>query len=179
MIPFFRPDADFPEPTEWDIVRIDDTPLPGLCTCEVEPSRDIENTKEKGKDGRSLTDNGYAGSPVNIGIMIWRNDQLKALFDIMPKMHPRKPGGVSAPLNLYHPAAALMGINVIAVQKIRIPTPEDDGILRVQVSAIEWFPETQIKSTNAKKAPADGGPLDSSDFEVPPPDPANLGSKFP
>ena len=182
-VPFFRPTGTVPgDRTEWDIVYLDGKPLPGKCTCVVEPIRDVKTVKEKDKDGVNQKDNGYAGAKVEITVTIWEQEQLDEFNDLLPTFHPRKPGAEIGPVSLEHPAALLMGVTGIRTKKIKVPEPTDQGILVILISAEEWFPASGVKNSNKKAAPKTGGTGgndEKSDFNVAPPDPAGPGANFP
>ncbi len=185
--PFWRPLSVEPERTLWDIVYLDGTALPGVCTCKINATRAIETVHEKGKDGVSQKDNGYKGALVEIGITIWKEEQLVELNKQIPDFHPRKTGAASGPVSLEHPTALLLGVTGIRITKINVPTPTS-GMLLVLISAIEFFPLASIKKSNkgggkgAKKTTGGfppktgGGPFGSE--KEPPPSPTT-GADFP
>ena len=178
-IPFWRPNVIAPERTEWDIVHLNGKPLPGVCTCEIEPARGIETVHEKNTDGTVQKDNGYKGAKVEISVMIWEAGQLQELNQLIPSFHPRKQGGQNAPVTLEHPAALMFNVPGIRVKKLRLPKPSN-GFLFLFISAEEWFPD--VKASKKRATPGgfppkdDGGPLEVGN--LPPPSPTT-GADFP
>jgi hypothetical protein len=158
----------------WDYLFLGGVLWPGICLIQCDKSRSVDPAKEKGKDGVTLTDNGFDASPVKATLMLWTQAQWDELNQIMPNFDPRKPGGSRSPLEIWHPALELLSIQSVYLRKISVSTPTGD-ILRVDLDMIEWFPETKIaKGTTgtAKKAKgfqgADkaGAPLNPDDFKV-------------
>lgn len=188
-IPYWR-NAD--GSSDWDIVRIGGAYVPGDVDVEISPTRDIVEEKPKGEDGPTQEDNGYLGADVSIVIRIGagknraaRIADLRTLAALIAAWLPRTPGGVSTPLELACPQATFANVTKIRISGYTVSKPKN-GILTIPIKAREWLPpgsqkptqsSSQAKSGNGTGTSGDGGPLDG--FDVPDPDPENLGGDFP
>lgn len=154
----------------WDELFLGGVNWPGVWEVTVTKGRDIDKVKQKGKDGRTLTDNGYEGAELEAVGRIFRQSDFDDLQDILPRFDPKVPGATRTPHDIYHPAAALLGVDAVYIEKIRV-TPPKAGVLTVTLTISEYFPET--KNTNNKKevqgfdgAQNSGAPLNAQDFQV-------------
>lgn len=163
----------------WDELWLGGTSWPGVWKLETTKSRQVDKAKSPDTDGITLTDKGYNASEIKATGIIWKSDQLSdeelgiGLAEILPNFDPRKPGQTRTPLDIYHPSSVLAGISNVYIEKIHIGHPEN-GILKVQLDLVEWFPETKpAKQKNTPKGFSGtnnaGAALSPADFEVTPP----------
>lgn len=149
-IPFW---ADFAE--AWDYCRLGEDILPGICEVSFENPRDVDKKKSKGKDGRTLTDNGSEGASGEIRVTIWTADQWDEWQTIRPKIDPRKAGALKYPISIVHPMAADAGVDVIYVKNIKAQQPKRGGTYVAVISVEQWFPApkpTKTSNTPDEKA---------------------------
>lgn len=159
----------------WDTLLLGGEVMPGIAavTCEVERKLDIQPVK--GGDGATIQDQGYVPGPVGIALKIWLPEQWTELQRLMPRIHPRAPGGVRSPLEIIHPAANVLGVHTVYVHKIAAPVVDRARAAVVAIQAVQWFPAPKpAKATKKPKASPKGGAFDPSAFDVPGPsaDPA-------
>jgi len=130
-------------PDAWDALILGEDEWPGVWEISgAGVSRKIDIKKQAGTDGASMTDEGYQPAQLTITGTIWTKDQWSELQRLIPKVHPRKPGGSRTPMEIYHPQSALLGITQIYINKIGIPKKPSagDGLLTLSMSAVEWVP---------------------------------------
>lgn len=180
--PYWRPD-DTPEASLWDFLWLGGGLVPGMCAdFDVSKERSIDLAKQKGKDGITLTDNGYDGAPCKATQILWTKKQWDDFTVWLPNYDPQKPGGSRTPLDIVHPAANLLGVRSVYLKKIHTSNPVK-GILRVDFEMVQWFPATATaKSKGATKGfdgtdNKSGAVLDPNAFVVPQPS-ADTGSKL-
>jgi len=181
-LPYWHP-TDTPEASLWDFLWLGGGLVPGLCALfDISKERSIDLAKQKGKDGITLTDNGYNGAPCKATQILWKKSQWDDFTDWLPNYDPQRPGGVRTPLDIVHPAAALLGVRSVYLTKIHTSNPVN-GILRVDFEMVQWFPSTATAKTKAATKGFDGtnnkngGVLDPKAFDVPKPS-ADTGSKL-
>jgi hypothetical protein len=151
-LPHWEDDGD-----PWDKLILGDNVMPGVWTITGgECARQVDHKKTKSKDKALIKDLGLLPPRLQIkGRMASRlpngepTGHWEALQKIMPDINPRKAGGPKFPLKIYHPAAAIIGVNTIYVERIRPPEVNANGILEMQLDVIEWT-ETP-KKTNVQK----------------------------
>ena len=141
-------------PLEWERIYLAGELWPG--SAEVSGAgvgRKIDVQKEKGTDGASLKDEGYDPARLTITLRITTDAEWQRLQELLPLIHPRKKGGARAPVEICYPSVNLLGITQIYIDKIPIPSKPsaDDGVLVIELSAIEWFPEQQPVKKGAGK----------------------------
>jgi hypothetical protein len=181
-LPYWRP-KDTPAGSLWDYLWLGGGLVPGLCAdFDISKERSIDQAKQKGTDGITLTDNGYEGAPCKATQILWTPQQWLDFTDWLPNYDPQRPGGSRTPLDIVHPAAALLAVRSVYLKKIHTSNPIK-GILRVDFEMVQWFPST----ATAKSKPAakgfdgtnnkNGAVLNPDDFKVPSPA-ADTGSKL-
>jgi len=139
----------------WDKLTLGVHVMPGVWAITGgECARQVDHKKTKDKDGARIRDMGLLPPRLQaVGRLAGRdangqpNDDWAQLQRIMPDIHPKKPGGIKQPLKIYHPAAALIGVTTVYVERIRPPEIKD-GILEFAIDMIEWSAEP--KKTNVK-----------------------------
>lgn len=158
----------------WDFITIEGLRLNGQCKVfNVKQKRNLQATGSPGTDGPKLTDQGYLGSDVTIGILAWRERQFATLMQQLARIHPRQPGALKRPLSVEHPLASAFDIDKIVIGEVDTGMPTADGWL-VTITAKQWFAQPK---TTAPGSPNSGGSLVLPG--VPEPSPANLGPSWP
>lgn len=155
----------------WDTLLLGGEVMPGIAavTCEVERKLDVQPIK--GGDGATIQDQGYVPGPVGIALKIWLPEQWVELQRVLPRIHPRAPGGVRSPLEIIHPAANVLGVHTIYVSKIAAPVIDRSRAAVIAIAGIQWFPAPKTAKANKKpKASPKGGAFEG--FDMPGPDPA-------
>lgn len=132
----------------WDVLVINDKPLPGVWEIESAPRRlHLDRKKTKGKDGARLTDLGTKETVVTA------RGQLQALADWhelqrrLEVLNPRGKSRARTPLHIYHPALALMGLTRVYLEEIRAPRVRG-GILELGLQLREWVPTPKPTNTD-------------------------------
>jgi hypothetical protein len=137
---------------------------PGIATVTIEKSRDIDQAKSKGKDGITLTDNGFNAAKIDISIKLFEEWHWLAIQNVLPNFDPKITGGTKTPVDIIHPTTSLSGIKYIYIQKINIGNPEN-GVLTITIEAIEWFPATKATSTTKKPKGLNGTDKNGGSFD--------------
>lgn len=134
----------------WDRLTLGDNVMPGVWTvvngvAELE----VDTKKTKGKDRARVKPLGLLPPKIQAkGRLVTREDW-ESLQRIMPDLQPRKPGGPKFALKIYHPAAALIGLTMVIVERFR--TPEiNGGICEVTIDLIDWTEEPKKTNMQAK-----------------------------
>lgn len=181
-IPFWRP-KDVPNGSFWDLLWLGGGLVPGLCAdFDIVKSRSIDIAKQKGTDGITLTDNGYDGAPVKATQILWTQNQWDDFQEWLPNYDPQRPGGSRTPLDIIHPAATLLSVASVYLNKIHVSQPVK-GILRVDFEMTQWFAATKAAGGKAALKGFDGvnnktgAVLDPNAFAIPKPS-ADTGSKL-
>jgi hypothetical protein len=157
--------------TAWDTLYLGGELWPGVSNVEASSERGVNVAKprDRSKDP-TLTDNGYEPGSIKVTIKIWTEEQWEKLNEIVPRFSPRKSSTVRTPLELWHPATAILGIDTVFVKTIGVVPPQSNQILTFNMALMQWFPTT---SRGRSVGRSDGGPLNQADFEVNEPNPAN------
>lgn len=149
--------AEYPNPTglvseddirQWDCV-LGEATMPGEVEVRVRAGRDVDVKKSKGKDKATCTDNGDDNGEVEIDIELYDDDDWENWLLVLPKIHPRRPGGVRQPLEIRYPDAQLLGINAVIVLEIEARSPEAGGTHRWRIKCIEYVPAPADTSKKA------------------------------
>lgn len=157
----------------WDFVSLDGVRLVGFVEkFGIAPMRNIESTPVPGLDGVDLKDQGYTGSPVNIGMKYPRSASFEAAVAQLAAINPRQPGIAIKPRKIEHPLARMANIQQVYILGYETDMPDDAGIWHVSISAFHF--------AKAKKvvAPLGGGALPTDADTKVPPNPAGYGANF-
>lgn len=140
--------------SEWDYVVLGGYTLPGILEeiPKAEPSRKADVKNAAGRDGATLTWQGYEPTDVTIKLLLWTEqhweDWTKLLTFILPR--PGKPP--AKPFSVYHPVLAAYGITEVAV--LKTPTLEragQPGVMRATIVAKQWAKSTSAGGTTTPK----------------------------
>lgn len=142
----------------WDKLTLGVHVMPGVWEITGgECFRQIDEKKSKDKDSARIRDMGLRPPRLQARgrLALYTpsgdlTDEWDRLQQVMPDINPKKPGGLKQPLSIYHPAAALLGITTIYVERVRPPEVQD-GILELAIDMIEWTAEPK-KTKVASKA---------------------------
>lgn len=130
----------------WQTFWLDEEPMPGVARVKGDLTRKLEVKKTKGKDGANIKDNGYQPSKFTVELTIWNNDQWQSFQDMLPRIHPRKKGGVRDPFKVAYPSLTLVGIHQAILESIKLPVPGDDFIATVEMAFIEKEAPAEVKT---------------------------------
>lgn len=157
----------------WDELFLGSDSWPGRWKITPKKDRAIEQAKQKGVDGVTLTDNGFNAGTLQAEGVLWLETQWEDFQLIYPNYDPQKPGVSRTPLSVYHPVLELMGIDSVYLKGISISPPGAGGIVTVTLDLLQWFPATKAAQTKGKIKGFNGtnnanAKLESGDFAVPP-----------
>lgn len=141
--------------------------LPGLAKVTVESSRKLDIKPVPGSDGGHMTDKGYEGAKVTIEVVMWLKMHRDWLLDLLPNIHPRKPGKKRDAWDITHPGANIHGVRSVMVQRIKGPVVGSiHGTKELTIECVEWMPAPKSKSsvTATPKASTASGPPVSDDW---------------
>ncbi len=99
----------------WDLVKLGDMILPGLCTVKCQPTREVDKKKRHGSDGAKITVYGYLPGDVIITVMIWTPNQWKEWQKITSVLWPRAGKPAANPFDIRHPETDLWGIKSVTL----------------------------------------------------------------
>lgn len=135
---------DRDDPLAWDTLILDDEIWPGICEISgAGVSRKVDVKKGKGEDGATIKDEGYDLARLSITITIYDEEDWVQLQRLLPTVHPKRKGGTRTPISIVNPQCNLLGVSSIYIDKISIPKKpkSGDGLVELEMSAIEWVPE--------------------------------------
>lgn len=145
----------------WDKLILGNNVMPGVwAVVSGVAELEIDSKKTKGKDRARVKPLGLLPPKIQAkGQLVTRADW-EALQKIMPDLQPRKPGGPKFALKIYHPAAAIIGVNMVIVERFRSPEI-NNGICEITIDLVDWTEEPKKVNVQKKAKP----PI-SSDAEV-------------
>jgi|SRR6478609_521398 len=163
----------------WDQMLLGGIYWPGLWAIGATKKRSLDIVKVRRKDGTMTLDNGYFGAELTAYGRLWTPAQFTELQEILPNFDPQRPGGGRSPLDLYHPAAALLGCNTIYIQEFGVPPPGiaaggPAGSIVLTIAMVQWCADLKVFVQGFAGARKANAPLNADDFELPS---ANTGSK--
>jgi hypothetical protein len=137
----------------WDRLTLGDNVMPGVWTIVSGAAElEIDSKKTKGKDRARVKPLGLLPPKMQAkGQLVTRADW-DALQKIMPDLQPRKPGGPKFALKIYHPAAAIIGVTMVIVERLRSPEI-NNGICEISIDLIDWTEEPKKVNVQKKKVP--------------------------
>jgi len=147
----------------WDKVFIQSAPTPGVCEVRVNKFRDIDKKKAAGNDGARITVHGIEPAMVEIQILIWTPDQLKALNELWPLIFPKsnkRPPDVPSTspwppaFDVAHPMLNTHNVKSLIFVRGEGPSPGPIPRTRVfNISAVEFLLPGKKSVTSTPVAP--------------------------
>lgn len=145
---------DFGSP--WDRMQLGKYTLPGVwAVTSGECARQVDHKKTKDKDGARIKDLGVlpsrfaARGEIIVGWGVDYGVDWETMQEVIAYINPKKKGGLKYPLDIFHPAIAVLGVHTIYVERIRPPEIKD-GKMEFTFDMIEW---ADPKDTKSKKTP--------------------------
>jgi hypothetical protein len=149
---------------------------PGLVRLNFEKARDIDKKKAAGNDGARVAIHGLDLAAVDVELLIWTPEQLRALAGLWPDLFPLTGKGAPPAYDVQHPQFAFHGIK--SVQFIAGSGPMIDqqgrGIFRMR--AIEFQKPTK-KNAVKTEVGSIGSLLDPGAYPTPSSNTSNLGPR--
>jgi hypothetical protein len=143
---------------------------PGKAIVNVKKGRAHDRKKSAGADGERVTHHGALLAEVDIQIVIWTPEQLRALYVIWPLLLPSNGKGAPPAVSIYHPDC--IPHNVSAVQFVEGSGPVDGPYSRSKVftlRALQFAQPGKVVATVTDEG-AGGSVLDpaAGAYELPP-----------
>ena len=179
---YFCPGFDGPtySSNPWDYVYLgipSTQPFtPGLCTVNVNRSRDVDKKKAVGNDGARVTIHGVDPAPVEIMIRIWTPEQLRQLAALWPVLFPQAYKGAPPAYDVQHPMFSYYGIKSVQFIGGSGPMIDEHRVGTFVLSAIEFLKPGKTNVTKTAVGSI-GSLLDPGVVQTPGQNPANLGPR--
>ncbi|NBC17440.1 MAG: hypothetical protein GVY18_09035 [Bacteroidetes bacterium] len=142
---------------QWDDLWLGGTKMPGIAQLGGDGiKRKLDVKRQKGKAGARIRDEGDEPAKFHASLFFWNASLFTEFESLKEDINPRKRGGEKYVLDLYHPAAAFLGIDRVYV--VQIGMPEHDkrqATVRIQIDFLEWFPDPPPQKNLGK---GKGGP---------------------
>ncbi len=136
--------------SSWDIVKIGEKNLPGVCTVEnMEIGRDIDVQKRKKEEKARIKDNGLSLVTFNITVELTGAQWFIWSTDTMPYLMPKE-GVPRTKFPIVHPMVNAFGVADIYIHKIKIDAPSPRKGMKVEIHVGEWIDDpvpTVVKKT--------------------------------
>lgn len=137
----------------WDRLTLGVHVMPGVWEINGgECARQIDEKKGKDLDHARIRDTGLKAPRLQARGRLVSREDWEQLQRVMPDIHPKKPGGIKHTLKIYHPAAALLGITTVYVDRVRPPEIQN-GVLELAIDMIEWNDDPKPTKVKSKVAP--------------------------
>lgn len=156
------PDGEFAY--QWDALWLGGALIPGIARLSGDGiKRKLDVKKQKGKAGATIEDEGDEPAKFSAELLLWNGDMLAQFEEMKEDINPRKRGGKKYVLDIYHPAAAFLGIDRVYVTGISMPDHDKrQGTVKIKIDFLEWFPEPPPQKVGAGKgAGTKKGPIGS------------------
>lgn len=127
---------------------------PGKAIVNVKKARAHDRKKAAGSDGERVTFHGAMLSEVDIQLIIWTPEQLRAVYAMWPEILPKNYKGSPPAVSIYHPACIAHGVK--AVQFVEGAGPSDGPFPRSKVFSLRAL-EYAKPSGNATKTDEGAG----------------------
>lgn len=155
----------------WDIATIGGFKLPGVSEIRGLAQLAVDNKKDKGKHGSTITITGYQPGPFEIVCQVWTPDQLAVLQSVLDEVWVKpqaklrdtsastKKGGVgsggsrvtpsSLAKDVDHPTLQLLNIHRCIIQGVTFLEEQGaKGVRVIRFKCVEWRPVVAGNATN-------------------------------
>jgi hypothetical protein len=157
----------------WDVVYLDDAPMPGICDVAGLARLRLDDKKAKGQNGSVLTIQGYQPGPFDIVCTIWTPEQFEILCNLIDNIWniPRADASSRKELTkklrkahtVSHPKLDLYKIAFCEVQEVAFP--EDGSEQGTKVFKFKCKEVKPPQKTNATKTPKATGPTRIPEYQ--------------
>lgn len=138
-------------PDAWDVPTLAGKALPGICTVKGTVGSRVDRKTIPGTNGQTFTHIGYEPADVEITCRVWMPAHLDTLKDIVALVRPKR--AAPQPVDVHHPALALMSIGHALVLKISLPErDESNDTYVIRFTLREFTPTGQGKKGNVGTA---------------------------
>jgi hypothetical protein len=174
---------DFAE-NPWDTCRLAGKQVPGIVSVKCPPKQKIDVKKTHGVDGGPTRELGHEATKVEILIRIWTKSQFEILqnlialiwrppgkksrLDAKQEASDRKAQGLGFDflgtavardiqkngITIDHPAALFANVKSIVMESPGTPAIGPDGVMTLQIQAVQFIPPTGTTATRKIKPPA-------------------------
>lgn len=128
------------EASAWDTAELGGQRLPGLVRVEGDIARKINVSSGPGLDGATLTPLGTEPASLTISVLLWTPKQWDRWKAIAPIVTPQRSKRPPQPLALSHPAASLLGVTAVLVEKVSAPKAGSvRGSVEVTITVKQWL----------------------------------------
>jgi hypothetical protein len=123
----------------WDTIVLGGETVDAVATARATGKLKQDPKSGAGKNGGSPTYHGRALAPVDITLRYSTKAQHDAIVSLLGRLWPpsaskKKP----TPIDVYHPALALLGIKAITIIECGSPEPVGRGVMQIQIKAQEF-----------------------------------------
>ena len=168
--------VDGADVSPWDTLYLGGVVWPGIWQVGLSKKRSLDIIKVRRLDGTRTLDNGYFGAEIRAQGRIWTREQFDSLQAILPYFDPQRRGGGRSPLDISHPAAALLGVHQVYIGQIEVP-PAQPGVLLFGLDMVEWCADYKPYIQGFAGTRQANKPLNAQDFNVDAPS-GNTGDKL-
>jgi len=147
---------------------------PGICRINFDKGRDFDKKKPAGTDGARVTFHGVDVVPIDIELLIWTPEQLKALAALWPVLFPAAFKGSPPAYDVQNPLFAMHDIKAAQFVGGGGPHIDERGIGSFRMRAIE-FRKPGKKNATKTEVGAIGSILDPGAYPLPSTNTQNLG----
>jgi hypothetical protein len=147
-------------PNPWDNVWVNWQQLPGICKASGLPTIGIDKKKSNGRNGLTLTVNGYLPGPIEIESLVWTPEQWDKWQEIIPfiwqKPTSAKMKASDLAVMVSTPALDFLGIGLLV--PIGITPPERGSIpqsMTIKLKSLEYVDAKIVNLKTAKPAAKD------------------------
>ncbi len=144
--------------TNWDKLWLGDIPKawPGICRLEAEVGLDFDVVQFTDPKTASLPielqhqkvfidDKGYRPGRLRATLMLWDRISWLSLKAFMLSVAPDVTAKIRPAYGIQHPAASLLGIELVIVDGFIVHPPEEQTLF-VEIMMTQWFPYQTIKN---------------------------------
>jgi hypothetical protein len=112
---------------------------PGKATIKITKFRDVDKKKQAGSDGARITVHGVEPAEVDIELLIWTPEQLKALNALWPIIFPRAYKDQVDAFDVSHPILQLHDVKSLIFTAGSGPDIDKDRVGHFTMRAVEFL----------------------------------------
>jgi hypothetical protein len=163
--------------TDWDVLVLGGQQLPGiLSSLDGDKAVKLDESASAGADGATQTNLGNEPAQLSARLLLWTPEHLARWEAILPTLQSRDGGARPTPLDVYHPALAVMRIRSVFVKKVSVlKRSSTAGVFEVALELVEFSPK-KATGTDTLQASSPAAPAAASaQPPAPPPSVSQTG----
>jgi hypothetical protein len=126
---------------DWNLLTVDDTPIPVMCRVDINLPVEIDVQKATGKKKARLRDSGDMPAKITVTLTVTSAKEAADLKAVMSLLRPKSVKGERQARSVMHPQLWFWDIDKVVFTGIKSEQPDLVNGWKIEIEALEWVPK--------------------------------------